>query len=100
MTADERFSQFAKDPGRRDRLAAILSDPVFAEARDIVEDLMAPDTGKQADAVPAMAAAYYHQVAGANHFNKKLRDLTREPVEKKQPQAKKLATSIEDLPKK
>lgn len=100
MTAEERFSQFAKDPGRRDRLAEILRDPVLQEAQDIVEELMEPRTGTQADAAPAMAAAYFQQVAGANHFNKKLRELTREPAVIRAPKVRTLATKPEDLPKK
>lgn len=99
MTPEERFAQFVKDPGRRDRLAEILSDPVFREANDIVEELMEPKTGTQADAAAVMAASYYHQVAGANHFNRKLREMTREPVEKKPMRMKSLATKPEDIPK-
>lgn len=99
MTAEEKFIQFAKDPGRRERLAEILSDPVMADAVDIVEELMEPRIGTQADAAPAMAAAYFQQVAGANHFRKKLRELTREPVVKQTPRGKSLANSVDDLPK-
>ena len=99
MTPDEAFLKFAKDPGRRESLAKILENPDLKEAFAIVEALMEPKIGGQADAAPAMAASYYHQVAGANHFRKKLRDLTREPIEKKVPKLKTLAKTIDDLPK-
>ena len=100
MTPEERFQQFARDSGRREKLTAALADPTLVEAIDIIRDLMEPKTGGQADAAPAMAASYFHQVAGANHFRKKLRDLTREPVEKKTPTGRPpLAKSEADLPK-
>lgn len=90
--------EFAKDPNRRNRLAAILKDPVFVEALGIVEDQMEPQTGTQADAVPAMAAAKMHQVAGANELKKKLEALTREPSEAKPLRGKQVYTRLEDLP--
>lgn len=99
MTAEERFTQFAKNPAKRDQLTKVLSDPALVEAMEIAEELMEPKTGTQADAVPAMAASYFHQVAGANHFRKKLREMTREPVEKKTPKVRTLAKSEDDLPK-
>lgn len=99
MTPEERFTLFAKDTGRREHLKGILADPVLSEAIEIIKDLMEPKTGGQADAVPAMAASYFHQSAGAGLFRRKLRELTREPVEKKAPKLKSLAKSIDDLPK-
>ncbi len=99
MTPEEAFQKFAKDTGRREQLAAALSDPTLQEAFAIVEELMEPKTGTQADAAPAMAASYFHQVAGANYFRRKLRDLTREPSEKKAPQGRPgLAKTEKDLP--
>ena len=74
---------FQKDPFRREALARALADPALVEAMAIVEEMMEPKTGTQADAAPAMAASYYHQVAGANYFRRKLRDLIREQAEKK-----------------
>ena len=94
MTADE----FTKDPARREALTKALADFVLQEAFAIVEEMMEPKTGTQADAAPAMAASYFHQVAGANHFRRKLRDLTREPSEKKTPRGKALAKTADDLP--
>lgn len=99
ITIEERFNQFVRDPGRREALAAILADPTFVEAKDIVDELMEPKIGTQADAAPAMAAAYYQQVAGANYFIKKLKELTREPKSPKQLTIKKLAKTEDDLPK-
>jgi len=99
MTPDEAFQQFVKDPGRREKLAAALADPVLQEAFALVEELMEPKTGTQADAAPAMAASYFHQVAGANYFRRKLRDLTREPTVPKTPKLRTLAKTVDDLPK-
>jgi hypothetical protein len=99
MTPEELFQQFAKDPGRREALATALADPILQQAFAIVEEIMEPKIGGQADAAPAMAASYFHQVAGANYFRKRLHDLTREPQERKVPQIKKLAKTIDDLPK-
>ena len=99
MNSEEAFILFAKDPGRREALATALADPALVEAMSIVEELMDPKVGTQADAAPAMAAAYYQQVAGANHFRKKLKELTREPAVKKPLTVKSLARTAEDLPK-
>lgn len=99
MTPEERFVQFAKDAEKRKRLEDILNDPVLIEATTIVKELMEPTTGGQADAAPAMAASYFHQFAGAKHFRTKLRSLTREPAERKVPQVRKLAKTLDDLPK-
>lgn len=99
MTPEERFVQFAKDAVKRQRLEDILNDPVLVEATTIIKELMEPTTGGQADAAPAMAASYFHQFAGAKHFRMKLRSLTREPVERKVLQSKRLAKTLDDLPK-
>lgn len=99
MTPEEAFQQFTRDPGRREKLAAALADPTLVEAIEIVKELMEPKTGGQADAAPAMAASYFHQVAGANYFRKKLRELTREPVVKKPLSTKAFAKTLDDLPK-
>lgn len=99
MTPEELFIQFAKDGEKRKRLEAILNDPVLIEATAIVKELMEPKTGGQADAAPAIAASYFHQFAGAKHFRAKLRALTREPKELKPLQPKKLAKTLDDLPK-
>lgn len=98
-TEDTPASIFASDAAKRNHLAAVLSDPVLQEALDIAEDLMAPKAGTQADAVPAVAAARFHQVAGANDLLKNLKTLTREPSKKAAPKVKSLARTIDDLPK-
>lgn len=95
MTPEE----FTKDPARRDALTRILTDPIFVEAVEIVKEMMEPQKGTQADAAPAMAASYFHQVAGASYFRRKLKELTRETVEKKTPKVRTLAKTIDDLPK-
>ena len=91
-------TDFSKDPSRRGRLEAILQDPVFVEALDIVEAQMEPQTGTQADAVPAMAAAKMHQVAGANELKKRLKSLTQEPREVKPLRGRQIITRPEDIP--
>lgn len=98
-TEDTPATLFAKDPARRTRLAEILNDPVFREALDIAEDQMKPQAATQADAVPAIAASRFHQVAGANDLVKKLQNLTREPKKVKAPTTPRLARTLDDLPK-
>ena len=91
---------FAKDPVRRNHLTALLTDPVFREAVGLAKDLMAPKTGTQADAVPAIAAARFHQVAGAKDLLDNLDLLTREPQKASAPKLKQLARTLDDLPNK
>ena len=100
MTDDTPAAVFSKDDTKRARLAAILADPVYREATDIVRDQMDPETGTQADVAPAVAAALYHQVAGAGQFRKKLRKLALELKPVKQLSGRRLAKSEDDLPKK
>lgn len=75
----------------------ILKDPVFVTALGIVEESMEPQTGTQADAVPALAAAKMHQVAGANELKKRLFALTKEPKEPKPLKGRQVFKNIEDL---
>lgn len=98
-TEDTPAVIFAKDVEKRNHLAALLLHPVFREAIDIVEDQMAPKTGLQSDAVPAIAAARFHQVAGAKDLLDKLRTLTREPKKAPVAKTKQLARTEADLPK-
>lgn len=98
-TEDTPAVTFAKDAVRRNRLATVLLDPVFREALDIAEDQMAPKTGLQSDAVPAIAAARFHQVAGAKDLLDKLRTLTREPKKAVAAKSPRLAKTLDDLPK-
>jgi hypothetical protein len=98
-TEDTPAVVFAKDAVRRDNLAAILDNPVFREAVDLAKDMMAPKAGTQADAVPAIAAARFHQVAGAKDLLDNLRMLTREPKKAPVARSPRLARSIDDLPK-
>ena len=98
-TEDTPAFTFASDPAKRSHLAALLNDPVFQEAVGLAEDLMSPKTGTQADAVPAIAAARFHQVAGANELLKNLKTLTREPKKETAPKVRRLARTEADLPK-
>lgn len=95
MTPEEAFKS---DPLKRQAVAEMLADPVILEAFEIVKDIMEPKTGTQAEAAPAMAAAFYHQVAGAGKFRQKLRELSREPVERKTLRGKTQAKTIDDIP--
>ncbi len=90
---------FAKDAVRRTHLAALLLDPVFREAVGLAKDMMAPKAGTQADAVPAIAAARFHQVAGAKDLLDNLDSLTREPQKASAPKSPRLARTLDDLPK-
>ena len=98
-TEDTPAFVFASDTAKRGRLATLLNDPVLQEAIDIAEDLMSPKAGTQADMVPAVAAARFHQVAGANDLLKNLKNLTREPKKTVAPKVKGLAKTLDDLPK-
>lgn len=97
MTEDSPAAEFIKDTVRRNKLAALLKNPVLVEALGIVEDQMEPQTGTQADVHPAVAAAKMHQVAGANELLKRLRALAKEPKEVKVPKGRTLAKTVEDL---
>jgi len=97
---EEAIQQFTQDAVRRDRLAAILADPVFTEAVALTKRKMEPKKGGSAEAATVIAASYFHQVAGANHLITELHDLTAPPVEKKTPRTRPpLAQSEADLPK-
>jgi hypothetical protein len=98
MTDEPRHIAFAKDPAKRSALAEVLRTPILIEALDIVDELMEPQTGTQAEVAPAVAAAKYHQIAGAAEQIKKLKSLTKEPKEQKAPKLKSLARTIDDLP--
>lgn len=91
--------EFTQDPDRRARLSAVLVDPVFAEAIDIVLETMKPKVGGPGDANTIIAASHFHQTAGANHLLDKLRSMTR-PITPATPlKVKSLAASPDDLPK-
>lgn len=95
-TALERFTT---DATKRATLYALLRDPVLAEAIDIAQDLMRPKAGTTADANHVLAVSKFQQSAGADEFMRLLRGMTREskPLPKLTP--RKLATSVDDLPK-
>lgn len=95
-TAAERFTL---DEGKRNRLKQLLSDPLLVEAFALAEGMMKPSVGTAADANQPLAIAKYHQSAGADEFQNKLRRLTREYVRPVKPTGKQLATSADDLPK-
>jgi len=98
MTDEPRHIAFAKDPAKRAALAQILVNSTLVEALDIVDELMEPQTNTQAEVAPAIAAAKYHQIAGAAEQLKRLKSLTKEPKETKAPKTKTLARTIDDLP--
>lgn len=66
---------------------------------DIVEDLLRPRCGTVADSNQAISIAKFHQSAGASDFRQKLQLLTRESKPVVKLTGKRLATSLEDLPK-
>lgn len=92
------FELFSLDPVRRDRMKAILADPLFTEAVNIVDDLMSPKAGATTDSNQPLTIARFHQCAGANEFQKHLKSLTREPVERRSVTPRKLAETADDLP--
>jgi hypothetical protein len=98
MTDEPRHIAFTKDATKRAALAKVLKTPVLIEALDIVDELMEPQTNTQAEVAPAIAAAKYHQIAGAAEQLKRLKSLTKEPKETKAPKTKTLARTIDDLP--
>lgn len=97
-TEDTPATKFASNLEKRYRLEAILNDPIFIEATDIAEDQIKPQTGTNAEAVPAIAAAKFHQVAGINDFMKSLRRLTKEVKKTMGPKMRTLPKSEKDLP--
>jgi hypothetical protein len=71
---------FSTNPDKRNALAAILRDPAFREALDILKDELEPESSdKEALVNPQIAVSQRHQVAGANHVLKGLRRLATAP---------------------
>lgn len=69
MTAAE----FQNDPDRREKLAALLKNPVLLEALDVLKDEMEANADLAVTlANPVVSAHRYHQNAGANHVVKGL----------------------------
>lgn len=92
------YDEFTKDPSNRKALAAALADPALVAGIEIVRGFMMPKRGGQSDAAPAMAAAYLHQIVGANYLVDKLHLLSKEPVESKGLKNKAMAKTPEDVP--
>lgn len=97
-TEDTPAARFSSNLEKRYRLEALLADPILNEAFDIAEDQIRPQTGTQAEAVPAIAAAKFHQVAGVNDFLKALVRLTKEVKKTMGPKMRTLPKSEKDLP--
>ena len=90
-------AEFQKDPVRRDKLAALLKNPVLKEAFDALKDELEPrDDLPVTLANPTVAAHRYHQHAGANHIIKGLARLANPAPEVKQLPVKKLRTPPKD----
>lgn len=100
-TTDEKTpaEKFTQDEGKRNRLKQLLADPLLVEAFGLAESMMKPSVGTAADANQPLAIAKYHQCAGADEFQNKLRRLTREYVRPPKPVGKKLIASEDELPK-
>jgi len=91
----ESAPEFQKDGAKRNRLLAILRDPVFREAVAILEDEMKP-RGDLAIFLkkPKVAAARFHQQAGLTYLTDGFRRLATEPKTPKAPQPKRLTTEL------
>ena len=87
---------FIKDAVKRDRLAALLADPIMVEALDAVRYAMDAMPGGAAEANPVIAAARYQQIAGINFVTRELHSMTRDPVTA--PKAPRLKRLIDKLP--
>ena len=92
------FIEFASDPKKRTELLAVLANPTFAEAIEIIDEMMEPKIGTQADVQPMIAAAKCHQVAGKNHFKTLLKRMTKEPTAREKVAGRSLAETADDVP--
>lgn len=93
MTQEE----FQKNGPLQVRLAEILGDPAFQTAVSSIKDATDARAGDN-DRDPVKKAALYDQRAGMNLLLSRLHALTKPPVERKSPQVRGLAKTINDLP--
>lgn len=93
------LDRFTSDATKRAALYALLRDPVLTEAMEVAEDEMRPKTGTPADTNQALTIAKFHQSAGVSQFIIALHRMTREPKAPVRPTVRRMATSIDDLPK-
>jgi hypothetical protein len=92
----ESAKDFQKDGGKRNRLLAILRDPAFREAQEILRAELEPSGDLPIFFNPDNAAARYHQHAGMKYFMDGLRRLSKEPHEKKPLVGKQLTKELPD----
>lgn len=90
--------EFKKNAAFRSRLQEILKDEVFQKAVTIAKARMDARVGT-ADVNPVLAASKYQQQAGANDLLDTLNFLTTVAKERPTLQGKRLAESLDDLPK-
>jgi hypothetical protein len=94
MTEDD----FRKQEANRVELAQLLLHPTLQAALNILADASAPSIGMETYSNPVIAAAKYHQAAGANSVLDGLTRLTKPPVERKVPRGKQLYSDPNEIP--
>jgi len=79
---------FSTNPDKRAALVAILREPAFREAIDILKDELEPEASdKEAIVNPQIAVSQRHLNAGVNHIIKGLRRLASAPPKAPKPLA-------------
>lgn len=91
------IEEFQKNGPLQARLTEILADPAFQTAVSAIKDATEARAGDN-DRDPVKKAALYDQRAGMNLLLARLNTLTKPPVERKAPQVRGLAKTIDDLP--
>lgn len=88
---------FQKNAPLQARLADILADPAFQAAVSAIKDATEPRAGEN-DRDPVRKSALFDQRAGMNLLLTRLSLLTKPIVERKVPQMRSLAKTVDDLP--
>lgn len=85
------------NPKQREELARILEDPTFKEAVRIARAGMESTAGGIPDSNLTVAAAKYHQQAGAKKFFDALESLSEEDKQVSKPKLRQLAKSLDEI---
>jgi hypothetical protein len=92
--------EFKKHEDNRNRLAAILADPIFTQAVEALKEELEAFPGDPSELNPVLAAAKFQQGIGVSYVLRGLKILSQPPVVKvKGPEPKRMPKTLEDLEK-
>jgi hypothetical protein len=90
--------EFKKHDDNRNRLAAILADPIFEQAVEALKEEIEALPGDASETNPVLGAAKYQQGIGVNYVLTGLRLLASPtPAKAKGPKPKQMPEKLEDL---